>query len=154
MSKVFEQFVKKQLLDFCVTHRIIPDSQYGFLPGRSTIWQFLSVVNDCHNALDAGYSVHALFLDVSKAFDRVDHSLLVERCKSIGLTGPSLQWIKSYIQGGRLLPRLRDSSQFQSAFHQVFHKGLSLVHSSLLYIFQVFPLPSTRVHLQCLPTTH
>ena len=55
--------------------------------------------NDCHNALDAGYSVHALFFDVSKAFDRVDHSLLVERCKSIGLTGPSLQWIKSYLQG-------------------------------------------------------
>ena len=131
MSKVFEQLVKKQLLDFCVSHRIIPDSQCGFLPGRSTIWQLLSIVNDCHNALGAGYSVHALFLDVSKAFDRMDHSLLVARFKSIGLMGPSLGY-----KCGRLFSQSRDSSQFQSAFHQVFHKGLSLVRFSLLYIFQ------------------
>ena len=62
----------------------IPDQQFGFLPRRSTVWQQLSVIEEWQCALDAGKSVHALFLDVSKAFGRVDHSVLQEKMKSLG----------------------------------------------------------------------
>ena len=72
VCKVFESLVKKQLLDFCVNEALIPDNQSGFLPGRSTTWQLLSILDDWQVFLDTGKSVHALFLDVSKAFDRVD----------------------------------------------------------------------------------
>lgn len=99
VSKVFEGLIKKQLVEFCLSSNVIPDCQFGFLQGRSTTWQLLSVLNDWHNALDTGHTIHALFLDVSKAFDRVDHALLIARCRSIGICNASLQWIESYLSG-------------------------------------------------------
>ena len=76
VSKVFEVLFKKQLLDFCLAEQAIPDSQFGFLPGCSTTWQLLFVIDDWQRVLDAGHAVHALFLDVAKAFDGVDHAIL------------------------------------------------------------------------------
>lgn len=96
-SKVFESVLKEQLLSFCLSHRLIPDSQFGFLPQRSTVWQLLSVTEDWHEALDAGKSVHALFLDVSKAFDRVNHRFLIDQCRQYGFDSTSLSWLESYL---------------------------------------------------------
>ena len=57
----------------------------------------LSVIDDWQRALDAGHAVHALFLDVAKAFDRVDHAILLGKCRSLGISGSSMDWIKSYL---------------------------------------------------------
>ena len=73
VSKVFEGFFHEQLQEHCMRIGVIPDEQYGFLPKRSTLWQILSVVDDWERAIDAGSTIHACFLDVAKAFDRVDH---------------------------------------------------------------------------------
>lgn len=96
-SKVFESLLKEQLLSFCMKNRLIPDSQFGFLPHRSTVWQLLSVTDDWYEALDAGKSVHALFLDVSKAFDRVSHRFLIDQCRQHGFDDLSLSWLESYL---------------------------------------------------------
>ena len=79
VSKVFETLVKDQVLSFCLANRVLPDSQFGFLPGRSTVWQLLSVLDDWHAARERGTSVHAAFLDLAKAFDRVDHQILIKK---------------------------------------------------------------------------
>ena len=79
VSKVFETLVKDQVLSFCLANRVLPDSQFGFLPGRSTVWQLLSVLDDWHAARERGTSVHAAFLDPAKAFDRVDHQILIKK---------------------------------------------------------------------------
>lgn len=97
VSKVFERLIKIQLLSFCLENKVIPDEQYGFLPGRSTVWQLLSLLEDWHGALDKRKSVHALFLDVSKAFDRVDHVLLLSVCRNFGISPASVDWISSYL---------------------------------------------------------
>ena len=44
ISKVFGRLVKAQLREFCMAENVIPDCQFGFLPGRSTVWQLLSVM--------------------------------------------------------------------------------------------------------------
>ena len=97
MSKVFEVLVKKQLLDFCLAEQAVPDSRFGFLPGRSTTWQLLSVLDDWQRVLDAGHAVHALLLDVEKAFDGVDHAILSWKCRSLSISGSSMDWIESYL---------------------------------------------------------
>ena len=74
---MFEGFVRKQLLAHCLEKEVIPDEQYGFLPKRSVERQLLAVVNDWERALEAGNCAHACFLDVVKAFDRVDHGILL-----------------------------------------------------------------------------
>ena len=55
-----------------LANNAIPDEQFSFLPKRITVWQLLAVVDDLEKALDADDSVHACFLDMAKAFDRVN----------------------------------------------------------------------------------
>ena len=97
LAKVFERLVHAQLLTHCLTNNIIPDEQFGFLPKRSTSWQLLSIVDDWERALDERKTIHACFLDVAKAFDRVDHGLLLHKLASIGVTGNESLWFESYL---------------------------------------------------------
>ena len=76
---MFEYFVHKQLLDYCLKAGAIPDERFGFLPQRSTVWQLLFVLEDIDS------KVHACFLGISKAFDRVDHGLLLCTLSDVGI---------------------------------------------------------------------
>ena len=77
----------------------LPDEQFGFLPKRSAIWQHLSIVNEWEKALDNGIFTHTCFLDMAKAFDRVNHSLLALKLRSVGVYGVELKWFDSYLCG-------------------------------------------------------
>ena len=61
------------------------------------MWQLLTVLEEWQQTLDEGGHVHACFLDVAKAFDRVDHGLLLQKLSSTGLTGITLTWFQSYL---------------------------------------------------------
>ena len=106
VSKVFERLVHKQLMEFCFENTVFPDCQYGFLPKRSTVWQLLSITNDWAQAIDHGKRVHACFLDVAKAFDRVDHNILEVKLSSIGVRGCCLQWFSSYLRGRKIRTKI------------------------------------------------
>ena len=97
VSKVFERLVHEQLFKFCFVNGILPDEQYGFVKGRSAEWQLLSVLEKWHISLDNHHHVHSIFVDAAKAFDRVDHTILLETLSSIGVGGISLQWFHSYL---------------------------------------------------------
>ena len=97
VSKVFEHFVHKQLLEHCMEIKAIPDCQFGFLPKRSTVWQLLEVVNDWEEAIDKGHTIQTYFVDVAKAFDRVDHRLLLQKLPGIGILGTELSWFSDYL---------------------------------------------------------
>ena len=87
----------EQLSSFLLESKALPDEQFGFLRGRSAEWQLLSVVERWHKALDQRHLVHAVFLDAAKAFDRVDHRLLLQSFYSLGIRGMSLRWLQSYL---------------------------------------------------------
>ena len=106
-SKVLEHFVRDQLTAFCLDHGVILDEQFGFLKGRSAEWQLLSVLEEWHVALDEHHCVHAAFLDAAKAFDRVDHSVLLARLASIGVRGTALKWFFSYLTGRRIATKVQ-----------------------------------------------
>ena len=64
---------------------LLPEHQFDCLRRRSVEWQLLSVVERWHKALDQRHLVHAVFLDAAKAFDRVDHRLLLQSFYSLGI---------------------------------------------------------------------
>lgn len=106
-SKVLEHCVRDQLTAFCLHNDVLPDEQFGFLKGRSSEWQLLSVLEDWHTALDRHCCVHAAFIDAAKAFDRVDHSILLKRLAEIGVRGSALRWFHSYLSGRRIATKVQ-----------------------------------------------
>ena len=97
LSKVLERFVHEQLSPFLLQSKAFPGEQFGFRRGRSAEWQLFSVVERRHKALDQRHLVHAVFLNAAKAFDGVDHRLLLQSFYSLGARGMSLQWLQSYL---------------------------------------------------------
>ena len=97
MTKIFEHFVHQQLLEYCLACDAIPDDRYGFLPGRSTTWQLLTVLDEWKRHLDHGNGIHACFLDIAKAFDRVEHPSLLNKLDSLGIRDKEKAWFKSYL---------------------------------------------------------
>ena len=95
--KVFEGFVCEQLQEHCRRTCVIANAQCGFTPKRSTLWQTLCVLDGWERAIDAGSTIHACFLDVAKAFDRVDHTLLEHTLSAVGMHEKGLCWFFSYL---------------------------------------------------------
>ena len=99
ISKVFERLVFDILFKHCVTHKLLTPKNSGFKPCDSAVNQLVSLVNKIYGGLDDRNEIAIIFLDISKAFDRVWHAGLLFKLKSYGITGKLLQWLQSYLTG-------------------------------------------------------
>ena len=70
----------------------------GFIPGDSTVKQLVDIYNTFCKALGEGKEVHAVFCDISKAFDRVWHKGLLYKLQTVGITGSLLMRFKDYLK--------------------------------------------------------
>ncbi len=71
--------------------------QHGFLRGRSTVTQLLHVYHNILDSVASGKEVDIIYLDLSKAFDKVPHNLLLLKLNSYGISGSLLSWFSSYL---------------------------------------------------------
>ena len=100
MSKIVEKLVLAQLSTYLVENNLFPKFQSGFRKFHSTESALLRVMSDICSAIDKGHVALLSLLDVSAAFDTVDHAILLERLStSCGLAGPACSWIGSFITG-------------------------------------------------------
>lgn len=98
VSKLLERLVAKQLLVYLKDNGLLPDLQSAYLTHRSTETAVLKVLSDILMALDSGNLAVLMMLDLSAAFDSVDHSTLLQRLKkSYGVSGTVLGWFSSYL---------------------------------------------------------
>ncbi len=97
LSKLFEQIVNKRLLQHCISNNILSPNQSGFRKCDSTINQLLYIMHECYLKLELSNDLRYIFLDISKAFDRVWHDRLLLKLKSYGIEGNVLKWIQSYL---------------------------------------------------------
>ena len=97
ISKVLERCVLAGLGDH-ISHLISPE-QHGLLAGRSCVTQLTSVLHFIGSQMDAGKQIDIIYLDMSKAFDKVDHTKLLGRLHQYGITGKLHDWFRSYLQG-------------------------------------------------------
>ena len=77
----------------------ISREQHGFLAGRSCATQLTSVLHYIGGQLNAGKQIHMVYLDMSKAFGKVDHTKLLGRLHQYGITGKLHDWFSSYLPG-------------------------------------------------------
>ena len=100
LSKIIERIVARQVVDYLSTHGLLPKRQSGFRTGHSTETLLLRLISDIHDAMDTGSLTLLALLDVSAAFDTVDHTILLNRLSiSYGLAGRALDWIRSFLDG-------------------------------------------------------
>ena len=85
------------MFNFFITNHLISTNQSGFKPGDSCINQLLSVANEIYSLLDEGYDVRGVFLDISKAFDKVWHAGLIFKLEQNGISGKLLRLIKIFL---------------------------------------------------------
>ena len=97
--KVMEKIVRQWILDHMHRNNFLSQQQYGFLSGRSTTLQLLHVLDKWTASLDQGKALDVVYIDFMKAFDSVPHQRLLAKLENYGITGPVLQWIKSFLLG-------------------------------------------------------
>ena len=100
MSKLIERKVYQQLIAYLEKHKMLPKHQSGFRAHHSTETAVLRVISDILGAVDQGYVAVIGLLNMSAAFDTVNHDILLERlATSFGMAGTSLAWLRSFLTG-------------------------------------------------------
>jgi retron-type reverse transcriptase len=87
----------KRLHSFLTKHNILYDYQFGFRSNHSTILAVTEIVDNIREELDYSNHVLGLYLDLSKAFDCVNHDILLNKLSHYGIRGTTLDWFKSYL---------------------------------------------------------
>ena len=81
-------------MDICKTNK-----QYGFLPNKNTMDAIVKVIDEWEHAIDQGQTIHSVFFDFQKAFDLVDHTILLNKLKTFNLPNWIVPWVAQYLSG-------------------------------------------------------
>ena len=97
ISKILEKLVYKRLSSFLTLNNILNPSQFGFRKKFSTDFAIIKLLDKVIQSLSNKEHVIALFMDLSKAFDTIDHDILLYKLNNYGIRGIVLSWLKSYL---------------------------------------------------------
>ena len=152
--KVMEQIIHKQLYTHMASNNQI-SHQSGFRPAHSTQDVILKTVEDWKTAIDQGKHVGAVLIDLSKAFDSIDHKILLRKLESYGLQENELKWFENYLQDREQRVLVNSSASKWAAITRGVPQGSIL--GPLLFVIFVNDLPnvvkSCKIHLYADDTT-
>uniref|UniRef100_A0A8P4K1H9 Reverse transcriptase domain-containing protein n=1 Tax=Dicentrarchus labrax TaxID=13489 RepID=A0A8P4K1H9_DICLA len=141
LSKILEKIVHSQLMAFLEEHNILEVFQSGFKTVHSTGSALLRVFNDIFLATDSGDCVILVLLDLTAAFDTVDHEILISRLKQwVGIRGIALEWFRSYLADRTFCVSLGDSVSSSAPLSCGVPQGSVL--GPLLFSLYLLPLGS------------
>jgi hypothetical protein len=107
IPKLFEKIVTSKLYDHLLSS--ISIHQHGFMKGRSAATNLSDYTSFILLEMEKGNQVDAVYTDFSKAFDKVDHGLLVHKLSKIGVNGSLLNWISSYLTNRKQFVRINNT---------------------------------------------
>lgn len=95
VCEIGERIIKNNVIKFWSHLNILNNSQFGYLQGRSTVTQLLSIVNDWAKSRNSSITTDVIFLDLAKAFDSVPHERLLLKLNMNGIDGSLLLWFRT-----------------------------------------------------------
>ena len=97
VNKIIEKIMHERLYNFLEKYNIIYILQYGFRKGHSTNHCLFDLTESIRKAIDGNKFAVGVFVDLQKAFDTVNHTILIEKLKHYGIRGIANEWFKSYL---------------------------------------------------------
>ena len=96
-SKILEKVMYDRLYQYLIKFELLYDYQFGFQKGKSTYMAIICLLDELVSAIEKGEIGIGIFIDFRKAFDTVDHNILLEKLDHYGIRGPALDWLQSYL---------------------------------------------------------
>ena len=144
ISKVLEKTMHKRLYNFLNSKKILYGSQYGFRKKHSTNQAITELTSKIIDAFDKKKYTIGIFLDLSKAFDTIDHSILTNKLQFYGIRGIALEWFKSYLNDRKQLVEYNGSQSELQEISCGVPQGSVL--GPLLFILYTNDLPACFKH--------
>jgi ribonuclease P/MRP protein subunit RPP40 len=101
VCKIMESILKDEIVNHLEKYKLIRDSQHGFTRGRSCLTNLLEFLEEVSANVDEGRPVDIIYLDFSKAFDKVPHQRLFRKLRAHGIGGQILKWVQNWLTGRR-----------------------------------------------------
>ena len=133
-AKILEKIVHRRLLKYFLECNIISDYQFGFLPGRSTQLAIFELLKQIYSSFNNKKIFGSICLDVSKAFDCINHIKLFEKMISCGLSDKVLKWFKSYFTRRQLVKFNDQSSDILNVDTGI---GQGTILGPLVFVFYI-----------------
>ena len=139
LSKVLERVVAARLTNYMTINQLHEPMQSAYRACHSTETALVRVQNDILRTLDQGGAAILVLLDLSAAFDTIDHSILLSRMESVlGVKGSALQWFKSYLLGRK--QRIKINDDFSENQEILWSVPQGSVLGALLFLIYIIPL--------------
>ena len=133
LNKVFERLLHKQLYNYLELNELLPHFQYGYRKNNSTCHAILDFTKEIETVLDNNDVAVSVFMDLSKAFDTVDKSILCEKLNKLGIGGVSNKLIENYMTG-RYFYMKNDTN---IAYHMNYGVPLGSILGPLLFLIYI-----------------
>ena len=122
ISKIFERIIYNQLYEYFNSHDLLYESQYGFRLDHSTEFAAIELTNSIHDHLSNGFNPIVVYMDLSKAFDTLNHDILVNKLKHYGVNNTELNWFISYLSNRFQYVNYNNKCSALKKLQQEFHK--------------------------------
>jgi ribonucleases P/MRP protein subunit RPP40 len=140
LSKISERIMKPQLVTHLTNMGFTSDKQHGFRVGRSTITSLLQTQTEWKELLQDNECIYVLYLDFSKAFDVVDHSILRNKLNNSRIRGSAMSWLSDYLSRRTMSVLLEDECSTSRMVHSGVIQGSAA--GPALFSFLAHDLPS------------
>ena len=141
MSKIIERLIYNKLFDFLVRYDILFNSQYGFRSGHNTAHATMDFIKDIEDTIEQNEYAVGVFCDLSKAFDTLNHNILLTKLDHYGIRGTALQWFTSYLNGRKQYVEWHGHKSQAAAIETGVPQGSIL--GPLLFLIYINDLPSS-----------
>ena len=158
LSKLLEKIVNTRIVNYLNKHNILYEHQYGFREKHSCKISLISLIQCLLDDIDSGNPSVGMFIDFSKAFDTVNHEILLSKLEHYGVRGLPLQWFKSYLNSRSQFVNIQNTESLKQEIKCGVPQGsilgptLFLIYindipnSSALFNFRLFADDSNLFH--------